>query len=117
MSAANALLPPGFETLEPFAALWAVAGAANRAQRRNESGEQERTAFYNVAKDRLADALTYLDGKPFGSFDEYEQRLMNMLLSFAHVAMAVEILAQDEEKHAQGRQYLRITKATADLCS
>jgi hypothetical protein len=114
MSGASHALPSGFEDLEPFAAFWAVAGAANRAGLRHESREADRAAFYNALKDRLADALAFLDKKPLARLDEKEQRLMNLLLSFAHVSLAVEVQADDEAKHTQVRRYLTITKAPAD---
>ncbi|TAL00839.1 MAG: hypothetical protein EPO08_12355 [Rhodospirillaceae bacterium] len=117
MSTTNFLLPAGFEALEPFVKFWAVAGATARAQRRNDCSEQERAAFYDTAKELLAPALAYLDRKPLNKFDEKEKRLMNMLLSLAHVVQAVEVLAQDEEKHAEARRHMKITRATADLNS
>lgn len=112
---ANSLLPPGFEPLEPFVESWAVAGAANRAQRRLESSESERVAFFNAAKELAPTALAHLDRKPLNEFDEQEQRLMNLLLSLCHVAQAVEIQGDDEPRHALGRQYMKITVASADL--
>ena len=114
MSGAASPLPPGFEQLAPFVDSWALAGAAHRAQRRLESSEAERTAFYHAAKDALPAALAHLDQKPLAQFDEREARLMNLLLSFAHVALAVEVQADHEPKHAQLRKHLRITRASAD---
>jgi hypothetical protein len=115
MSDSKDLLPAGFKTLEPFVESWAIEGAANRAQRRLVSSESERIAFFNAAKDLAPAALEYLDRKPLDQLDEKEQRLMNLLLSLCHVAMAVEILGDDEARHAQGRQHMRITRASADL--
>jgi hypothetical protein len=114
VSAAGSLLPPGFEALEPFAGAWAVAGSGNRAQRRQDSTETERAAFYDAAKDKLADALAYLDKKPLDRFDEKEQRLMNLILCLAHVAMATEVLRDRESGHAQFRRHLTITRSPAD---
>ena len=115
MSGAASRLPGGFELLEPFAENWAVAGAANRAERRHQGSEAERLAFYNATKDRLAEALAYLDKKPLSQFDEKERRLMNLLLGFAHVSLAVEVQGDDEAKHTQNRRHLKITRALADL--
>ena len=114
MSPVNSLLPQGFETLEPYAVLWAVAGSGNRAQRRQDSSAAERAAFYNAAKDKLADALAYLDKKPLDRLDEKEQRLMNLLLTLAHVALASEIQRENEAAHAKDRRFVRITRAPAD---
>jgi hypothetical protein len=114
MSGAASPLPPGFEQLAPFVDSWSIAGAAHRAQRRIESGEAERAAFYQAAKDALPAALAHLDRKPLAQLDERETRLMNLMLSFAHVALAVEVQAGDETKHAQARKHFRITRASAD---
>jgi hypothetical protein len=39
---------------------------------------------------------------------------MDLLLSFAHVTMAVEMLDKAEPGHAQFRQTMRITRSPAD---
>lgn len=106
-------LPPGFEALEPFVGRFAVAGTANRAQLRSDSESEERTAFYEAAKDLVAPALDLLDKKPLDELDEAEQRLLDLCLSFAHIALAVEIQGPDEERHARMRQYMRITRSPA----
>lgn len=113
----NATLPAGFEALEPFVARWNITGSANRAQARNDSSDAERVAFFEAAKGLVGPALDLLDGKPLGALDEAENRLMNLTLSFAHVAMAVEIQGKAEPRHAEFRQAMRITKAPADAAA
>ena len=113
MSAAE-LLPTGFEILESFVERWAVEGAAHRAQRRTDSSEAERVAFYNAAKDLAPVALDYLDRKPVDQLDEKERRLMNLMLTLCHVSLAVEAQRDDEPKHAKVRQFMKITRAPAD---
>ena len=115
MSAVNPVLPSGFEALAPFVEYWAVAPAATRAERRTMSTHQQRAAFYEVAKDLIAEALVELDKKPLNQFDDKELRLMNLSCSFAHVAYAVEIQGDNEATHAQYRRHLKITRATADF--
>jgi hypothetical protein len=107
------MLPPGFETLEPFVARFAIAGTANRAQLRGDATGEEREAFYAAAKDLIAPALDLLDKKPLDQLDESEQRLLNLALSFSHIALAVEIQGPDEERHAELRNYMRITRSPA----
>jgi hypothetical protein len=114
MSGAHSRLPPGFEALEPFVESWAVEGTAKRALRRLGSSEADRIAFFAAAKDVLPAALTYLDARPLGQFDEQEERLMNLMLSLCHVALAVEMQRDDEAKHAQVRRHMKITRAVAD---
>ena len=110
----SASLPSGFEVLEPFVDSWAIDGAINRARRRSASNEQEQIAFYSVAKDLLDPALTYLDQRSLNSFTDQEQRLMNLVLSFAHIAQAVEVQQSNEAAHAKLRESLTITCASAD---
>ena len=108
-------LPAGFETLEFFVDRWSVSGSANRDRRRGESTEDERVAFFEAMKGLVPAALALLDAKPLGNHDEKEQRLMNLLLSFAHVTMAVEMLGKAEARHAEARKVMRITRSPADL--
>ncbi|CAN7378968.1 hypothetical protein LJR225_002352 [Phenylobacterium sp. LjRoot225] len=114
MSAANSELPPGFETLEPYVASWALVGAPNRAHRRTHSTEQERADFYNAVQPLLVPALAYLDERPLNALDEKAQRLMTLLLGFAHAAQAVEVQGENEAVHAQQRGLLKISRAVAD---
>lgn len=109
------MLPDGFESLEYFVDRWAVDGTANRDRRRGDSTENERVAFFEAAKGLIPQALELLDRKPLDQFNEREQRLMNMVLSFAHVAMAVEMLGDAEPRHARFREVMRITRSPADV--
>ena len=110
-------LPAGFESLEPFAERFAVAGTANRAQLRSDTSPEERQAFYDAARDLVAPALDVLDGKSLAALDDSEQRLMNMALAFAHIAIAIEIQGPDEAKHAQLREHMKIVRSTADAAA
>jgi len=114
MNSIDTSLPQGFEMLEPFVGRWHASSAAERARRRLESTAQEREAFFEVAKDVLPSALTALEGKSPSQFDAPETRMMNLLLSFAHVALAVEIQGGDEPKQAALRRHMTITRASAD---
>lgn len=107
-------LPAGFEDLEPFAARFAVAGTANRAALRADAPIAERDAFYGAAKDRIGAALDMLDAKPLDQLDAAEQRLLQLCLSFAHVALAIEVQGEDEPRHAEMRRHMRITRSPAD---
>ena len=114
MSDIQTALPAGFEALAPFVAFWAVNSAAERAHCRDSSDEASRLAFYSAAIELAPKALAELDAKPLNQFDEKEQRLMLLLLSFAHVSMAVELQREDEPGHARHRAHMRITRAPAD---
>jgi hypothetical protein len=116
-------LPAGFDVLDPFIEQWAIEGTANRARLRTTSSDAERRAFYAAGHPLLAKALDHLDTKPLVAFDDADQRLMNLILSLAHVSFAVEIQADAETRHAPLRELMVITRAPADgpagsgLCS
>lgn len=114
MSNPTPSLPAGFEALEPFVADWAIEGSAQRMQRRLESTEAQRKAFFEAAKPLLVPALEYLDRKPLHEHDAQERRLMNLMLSFCHVSLAVEIQGDAEPEHAKSARHLKITRSTAD---
>lgn len=115
MTDANSSLPKGFESLEPFVATYALDNANRRAEMRGDAPVEERDAFYKAAQPLLAPALDYLDAKTFDEYDERDKRLMWMMLSLAHVAIAVEIQKEDEERHARLRTFMPVTRAPADF--
>lgn len=108
------LLPPEFAVLEPFAARWAVSGSANRAVLRTHSAAEEREAFFAAAAPLLDQALAYLDARPLDRLAQDEMRLMDLMLSLAHVALAVEMQGPDEAKSAPWRDRMPITRSSAD---
>jgi hypothetical protein len=107
-------LPGGFAELEPFVGRWAVPGTAARAALRTGSTAEEREAFFAVASPLMGSALDYLDARPLDAFTPADQRLMDLMLSLAHVALAVEIQGPDEAKSAPWRDRMRISRSTAD---
>lgn len=109
-----ALLPAGYEVLEPFVSRWSVEGIANRAALRSDSTAAERQAFFDAAKGLAEPALDMLDRKPLSKLDAKEKRLLNLLLSFAHVELAIEVQGGDEARHAGYRKYMRLTRSPAD---
>jgi len=109
-----AVLPEGFAALEGFVDRWALDGTAERAARRSLSTAEERATFFGAASPLLDAALEHLDTRALRAFSPAEQRLMNLMLSLAHVALAVEIQGPDETKSAPWRDRMRITRSTAD---
>ncbi len=114
MSNPSEQLPAGFQALEPFVDGWAIDGANNRLQRRLNSEDSERTAFFQAGKDLVAPALDLLDRKSLTDLDAREERLMNLMLSLAHISLAVEVQRDDEPFHAKYARYINITRASAD---
>lgn len=107
-------LPAGFESLQPFVKQWAVETTHERDYCRSISSAEDRLAFFNTASDLLDPALCLLDKKPFAAMTVEERTLLNLMLSFAHVAMAVEIHGADEPSHARWRSRMKITRSSAD---
>ena len=108
------LLPDGFEALDPFVVPWAISGSAARARLRDQASREEQAAFFAAAKDYLEDALDRLDRKPLNDLDEKERRLLDLMLSLAHVSLAVEVQGEDEPRHMLCRQHMWITRTPAD---
>lgn len=108
------ILPTGFEALAPFAAKWAVEGTATRAALRGESTGAERQAFYDAGAPLLAAALDHLDATALADHDPAQKRLMNLMLSLAHVSLAIESQGPDEDKHTPNRNAMIFTRSTAD---
>jgi hypothetical protein len=115
MSKLASRLPEGFAALEPFVDDWAIATSAARAARRDDSSAAEQEQFYNAAREFLDPALTLLDGKPLGKLDAGERRLLDLMLTFAHISIAVEVQRDFEPQHTVMRRYMRITRTPADL--
>jgi hypothetical protein len=109
------ILPAGFEALEAFVATWAVNSAATRDHLRTHQSADVRQAFYDAMNPLLCLALDQLDSVPLSEHDDAETALMRLTLSYAHVALAVEVQGPDEAKHAVNRQRLPISRAPADL--
>lgn len=109
----TALLPTGFEALAPFADRWAISGSIARAARRGDADPADRAAFFAVAAPLLDAALAHLDNRPIDILPPAEQRLMDMMLTLAHVSLTEEILGDQEPAHARQRQLMRITQTPA----
>jgi hypothetical protein len=112
--AAPSVLPSGFAALEPFVATWAVDRAAKRAALRIDSDADDRQAFYAAAVSLLPEALAYLNARPLAEFSDGERCLMQLMLSLAHVSLAVEIQGKDEAAHSQNARHVRILSATSE---
>ena len=111
----SGLLPPGYAALERFVAEWDIADMAGRARRRDDSTAAERQAFYEAARGLVTGALAELDSKPLDRLDTRERRLANLMLSYAHVALAVEIRGSGEDAHREDRRHMAITREPGGL--
>jgi len=110
----RSLLPEGFEALELFAGKWAGTTAAERAALRSDSDPKDVAAFHATASAFLQPALELLDRKKLTQHDARETRLMNLMLTFAHVSLGVEEQGPDEVMARRKGRRMRIVRATAD---
>ncbi|KPH66799.1 hypothetical protein [Novosphingobium sp. ST904] len=111
----TANLPAGFETLEPFAANWAGRTAADRAAVRGAYPPGERAAFHAACAPLIEAGLSQLDAKPLRDLNEEERRLLDLILTYAHVSLAIDVQASDEDRHRPLREAMRVTRAPADF--
>lgn len=109
------LLPEAYAQLEPYASQWALPTTAERAAARSTSSPEERQAFYNAVSPHAATILDELDTRPLDALTDQETRLLDMVMAFGHVALAVEIQGPDEARHRVWRDRMVITCASADM--
>jgi hypothetical protein len=91
MNANGALLPKGFEDLEPFAPAWALPTERERMFRRYGSDMASIKAFYDAMIERIDAVLDHLDQFDLDAMPPAEQRLLSMSQSLVEVANAVEV--------------------------
>lgn len=86
----TALLPAAFSDLEAFMD-WAQPSEEARHRRRASSSMSEIRAFYDAMRQRLDAVLEHLNGFALERLPPPEQRLLQMCLSLAEAACAVEM--------------------------
>jgi hypothetical protein len=90
----DALLPPGFSDLEPFAKEWCRASEPERYAKRLASTMDEIQAFYDAIFPRAEEAIVYLEKLPLEDLPEDALRLLQLLYSLIIVSFPVEIWRQ-----------------------
>ena len=91
---ADALLPPEFSALEPFAKEWCLASEPERYAKRLASSMEEIKAFYDALFPRAQEAIAYLDKFPLHDLPADALRLLQLLYSLIMVSFPVEIWRQ-----------------------
>jgi hypothetical protein len=91
---ADALLPPQFSALEPFARTWCLAGEPERYAKRLASTMDEMQAFYDALFPRAEEAIAYLDKFPLDDLPDDARRLLQLLYSLIMVSFPIEIWRQ-----------------------
>ena len=91
---ADALLPPGFSDLEPFAKEWCLASEPERYSKRLASTMDELRALYDAVFPRAEEAIAYLEKFPLHDLPDHALRLLQLLYSLIMVSFPVEIWRQ-----------------------
>jgi hypothetical protein len=104
----DALLPPEFADLEPFAATWCLATEPERWAKRLESSMAELQAFYDASFPRAEEAIAWCDRYPLDDLPADVERLLQLLHSLLMVSYAVEVWKQPEPVHAGSARIDRI---------
>ena len=91
---ADALLPPQFSELEPFAETWCLATERQRYAKRLASTMDEMQAFYDALFPRAEEAIAYCEKFPLDDLPDDANRLLQLLYSLIMVSFPVEIWRQ-----------------------
>lgn len=91
---ADALLPPEFSDLEPFAKDWCLASEPERYAKRLASRMDELQAFYDALFPRAEEAIAYCEKFPLADLPDDVRRLLQLLYSLIMVSFPVEIWRQ-----------------------
>jgi hypothetical protein len=105
---AEALLPPAFAELEPFAATWCLATEPERWARRLQSSMAELRAFYDAFFPRAEEAIAWCDRFPLEDMPPDAERLLQLLHSLLVVSYAVEVWKQPDVIHRGSARIDRI---------
>jgi hypothetical protein len=94
------MLPEPFAALEPFAATWSLPTEIARHERRRASSMDTLRDFYDAMLPRMLEILSYLKARPLDGLGTEDERLMQLTLSLAEVAPAVELFGSPIIKDA-----------------
>jgi len=93
-------LPEGFEDLEQFVEVWALAEEQQRMQRRWSSSMEQIQHFYDAMAPQVERALNFLDGRDIEALSPSESRLLYLTYSLVEVANPVEVYHRPASSHA-----------------
>ena len=96
----DALLPPSFSDLEPWAKAWCLATEPERWAQRLRSSMEELQSFYDTFFPRAEEAIAWCDRFTLDAMPADAERLLQLLHSLLMVSYAVEVWRQPEVIHA-----------------
>jgi len=104
----DALLPPPFADLEPWATTWCLATEPERWERRLRSSMAELQSFYDACFPRAEEAIAWCDRFALDAMPADTERLLQLLHSLLMVSYAVEVWKQPEVIHCGSARIDRI---------
>jgi len=107
-------LPQEFQQLEPFVAEWALDTAFKRDAKRGSAPVAARQEFYDAVTPVITDILDHLDQTPLALHDDKQRNLMQMALTYAHIAQSIEVQGPAEDRHTRSRKRIPIISVPAD---
>jgi hypothetical protein len=90
----DALLPPEFAALEPFAPVWCLPTERERFATRLATPMADQQAFYDAFFPRAEEAIAYCDRFPLDELPPDAERLLQLLYSLIMVSFPVEAWRQ-----------------------
>jgi hypothetical protein len=90
----DALLPPEFAELEPFAPTWCLPTERERFAQRMATPMADQQAFYDAFFPRAEEAIAYCDRFPLDDLPEDAERLLQLIYSLIMVSFPVEAWRQ-----------------------
>jgi hypothetical protein len=90
----EALLPPEFAELEPFAPTWCLPTERERFAKRLATPMADQQAFYDAFFPRAEEAIAYCDRFPLDELPPDAERLLQLLYSLIMVSFPVEAWRQ-----------------------
>lgn len=90
------VLPEAFAALQPFVSLWALATETERNIQRHAQSMNAIRLFAQTMMAHMDALIAFVNRKPMAEFDEVDDTLLQLMLSLAEVAPAVEFYGQQE---------------------
>lgn len=96
----EAMLPPAFADLEPWAAAWVLSTLEDRLQRRLATPMAELQAFYDAVFPRAEAAMAYLDQFAVDDLPATALNLMHLLYALSAVSVATDVFGSQKDPTA-----------------
>lgn len=92
----TALLPAGFEDLEPHVAAWALADEDARFHKRLGSSMEEIRQFYEAIAPRMERVMAHLQGCPVNGLPPADDALLKLALAYVEISRVFEVWNQQD---------------------